>query len=110
VISTDASDYRSTRRRIGSLAILIGSAAIFIVVTGVAISSKLPDGLDRLAAQFGVPPTGHILQSPLGDYYVRQMGTTWSSRVSAGLLGILGIYLVCGIAGHLLARAKRSYS
>ena len=109
-ISILASDQRSTAPGFRNLAVLIGSAAVLIVVAGVAIGSNLPDGLERLALQSGVPLTGHVFQSPLGDYYVRQMGMTWPSRVSAGLLGIFGIYLVWGIAGHLLARAKRSYS
>jgi cobalt/nickel transport system permease protein len=110
VISALPSDHRSTAPRARNLAVLIGSAAILILVAGVAIGSNLPDGLDRLALRLGVPLTGHIIQAPLGDYYVRQLGMSWASRVSAGLLGILGIYLICGIAGHLLARAKRSYS
>ncbi len=99
------------KRQGRGLAPVIAGVAIFIAAIGVVIGSKLPDGLEKLALRLGVSFAAHpLFRAPLSDYYVRQLGTNWLSRASAGLLGILCIYAVCGVASHLLGRVRRSYS
>lgn len=96
--------------RLRMVAVVVAVVSMFVAAVGVAISSKWPDGIDRLAIRFGVPFSTHVLHAPLSDYYVRQLGATWASRASAGLLGLICIYAVCGIGSHLLGRTRRSYS
>lgn len=101
----------SRPRKLGTVAAAIALSSVLIAAVGILISSKLPDGLERLAVRFGVPFGIHpLLHAPLGDYYVHSLGMNWVSRASAGLLGLLFIYIVCGIGSHLLGRTKRSYS
>ncbi|HEX4748031.1 MAG TPA: energy-coupling factor ABC transporter permease [Bryobacteraceae bacterium] len=92
------------------LSFLIAFAAMMVVLCGVVVGSRLPDGLERLALRLGVPLAHPVLHAPLSDYYIRQFGRNWPSQATAGLLGIICIYLICATASHLLARARRSYS
>lgn len=97
--------------KLRTVAIAIASISLLIAAIGVAIGSNLPDGLERLALRLGIPFAAHpIFHAPLSDYYVRELGMNWASRASAGLLGLLCIYAVCGIGSHLLSRSRRSYS
>ena len=96
--------------KLRTMAAIIAAIAVFLAGASVAISSKWPDGIDRLAIRFGVSLSTHPLRSPLSDYYVHELGTNWASRATAGLLGLICIYVVCGIGSHLLSRTKRSYS
>jgi cobalt/nickel transport system permease protein len=99
------------KRKLRSLGALIASTAVVIATVGVMVGSKLPDGLERLALRLGVPFAANpLVPSPFSDYHVHGLGVNWASRASAGLVGLLCIYAVCGIGGRLLARARRSYS
>lgn len=101
----------ASKRKLRTLAVAIASVAVLIAAVGVGIGSKLPDGLEHLARRLGVPFAAHpVLHSPLSDYYIRELGVNWISRASAGLLGLLCIYAICGIGSHLLGRSRRSFS
>lgn len=90
-------------------AVAIG--AVFLASAGILLASALPDGLEHVAQALGMPFGAHpLFHSPLGDYQIQALGTGWFSRASAGLIGLLLIYLVCVLGGHLLARGRRSYS
>jgi len=99
------------KRKLRTLTATIALASAFIAAIGVAVSSKLPDGLEHLALRLGIHFGAHpVVNSPLSDYYIRELGMNWISRASAGLLGLLCIYAICGIGSHLLGRSKRSFS
>ncbi len=98
------------KRKLRNIAAAIAAASVLLAGFGVALSSRWPDGIDRLAIRFGVPLYTRIVHSPLSDYYVRELGTNWASRAVAGLLGLVCIYVVCGIAGLLFSKTRRSYS
>jgi cobalt/nickel transport system permease protein len=99
------------KRKLRTLAAAIALASVLIAAIGVGIGSKLPDGLEHLAQRLGVPFAAHpVLHSPLGDYYIRELGMNWTSRAGAGLFGFLCIYAICGIGSHLLGRSRRSFS
>ncbi|HSU33432.1 MAG TPA: energy-coupling factor ABC transporter permease [Bryobacteraceae bacterium] len=86
-------------------------ASILLASVGVLIASTLPDGLEHLAKALGIPFGGYpTLHSPLSEYQIQALGTSWLSRAGAGLIGLLLIYLVCALGGHLLGRGRRSYS
>jgi cobalt/nickel transport system permease protein len=111
VLGAVPSDPPSRPPKLKTVAVVIASVSILIAGLGVAIGSTLPDGLERLALRLGIPLTVHpLFHAPLSDYYVRQLGMNWASRASAGLLGLLCIYAICGIGSHLLGRSRRSYS
>jgi len=86
-------------------------AAVFLASAGVLVASALPDGLEHVAKALGVPFGAHpFLHSPLRDYQIRALGNSWLSRATAGLVGLILIYVVCALGGHLLGRSRRSYS
>ena len=86
-------------------------SAVLLASVGVLVASALPDGLEHVAKTLGVPFGAHpFLHSPLRDYQIQVLGNSWLSRASAGLVGLLLIYVVCALGGHLLGRARRSYS
>lgn len=92
----------------------IGALAIFslvLVPIGMIVASTLPDGIEHLAQKLRVPfGADTILHSPLRDYQIQMLGPSWFSRVSAGIAGLLLVYLACIAGSHLLARNRRSYS
>ncbi|MBV8896635.1 MAG: energy-coupling factor ABC transporter permease [Acidobacteriaceae bacterium] len=101
----------SRPRKLRTVAIAIASTSVLIAALGIAAGSSLPDGLERLALRLGIPFAAHpIFHAPLSDYYVRELGLNWASRASAGLLGLICIYAICGLGSHLLGRSRRSYS
>lgn len=110
ILGASATSTVTPQRKLRTVAVVVAGFSVFVAAVGVAISSKWPDGIDRLAIRFGIPFSTHILHSPLSDYYVRQLGVNWASRATAGLLGLICIYAVCGIGSHLLGRTRRSYS
>lgn len=94
-----------------SLIPAFGLTSVLLASVGVLIASTSPDGLEHLANALGIPFGAYpMLHSPLGDYQIQALGTTWLSRAGAGLIGLLLIYLVCALGGHLLGRGRRSYS
>ena len=94
-------------RTMGAIAI----ASVVLATAGIVIASALPDGIEQLAEKLQVRfRADSILHSPLRDYQVQALGASWFSRVIAGLIGLLLIYLACVIAGYLLTRTRRSYS
>jgi cobalt/nickel transport system permease protein len=95
--------YRAT----GAIAV----ASLLLATAGLVIASTLPDGIEQLAKKLQVPlHAGPLLRSPLRDYQIQALGASWFSRVSAGLIGLLLIYLACVIGSYLLTRTRRSYS
>ncbi len=99
------------RRLWRKAALGIAAASVFLAAVGVLVASTLPDGLEHLARTLGIPFGAHpVFRSPLSDYQIHALGANWFSRVTAGLLGLFLIYAICTLGGHLLARARRSYS
>ena len=105
---THASVNHSIRyRTIGAMAIM----SIVLITAGVTVASTLPDGIEHLAKRLQIHvSTGSIWHSPLRDYQVQILGASWFSRVSAGLIGLLLVYLACVAGSYLLTRTRRSYS
>src|SRR5579875_2518092 len=99
------------KRTLGRLVAAAGVAAIALAAVGILFASRLPDGLEHLAHTLSMPFGAHpVFRSPLNDYEIRALGTSWFSRASAGLLGLAAVYAICTLGGHVLSRARRSYS
>lgn len=89
----------------------VALASVMLAAVGIWVASRLPDGLEHLAQKLGLPfGVQGVLRSPLSGYEIAALGGDWFSRASAGLLGLVFIYVVCALGGHLLARGRRSYS
>jgi cobalt/nickel transport system permease protein len=88
----------------------IAAASLILGAGGVLVASTLPDGLEHLAKSLGMPFGHAVLHSPVSAYQIHALGATWFSRAIAGLAGLVLIYAVCTIGGHLLGRMRRSYS
>lgn len=86
------------------------AGSLVLAAGGILIASTLPDGLEHLAKSLGMPFSNGTLASPLGYYRIQALGPQWFSRAAAGIIGLILIYIVCTLGGHLLARARRSYS
>lgn len=90
---------------------LLAVLSVTLASIGILAASTLPDGLEHIANFIGAPFGAHpLFHSPLADYQIRALGAGWFSRATAGLLGLFFIYVICALGGHLLARARRSYS
>ncbi len=95
------------RRIVGAIA----GASLLLTLAGVIIASALPDGIEQLAKKLQLPFNTHaILHSPLRDYQIQALGASWLSRASAGLTGLLLVYLACAAGSYLVTRTRRSYS
>ncbi len=89
----------------------VAAASVTLAAIGILIASTLPDGLEHLARKLGMPFGVHpLFRSPLSNYQIHALGANWFSRASAGLLGLVLIYFLCALGGHLLGRVRRSYS
>jgi cobalt/nickel transport system permease protein len=94
-------------RTIGAIAMI----SIVLTTVGIMVVSTLPDSLEHLAERLQVHfSASSILHSPLRDYQIQMLGSSWFSRVSAGLIGLLLVYFACVIGSYLLTRTRRSYS
>ena len=90
---------------------VLAVASLTLAAFGIVIASTLPDGLEHVAKYLHMPFGAHpLFHAPLSDYRIYAFGTNWFSRAGAGLLGLLFVYLVCALGGHLLSRVRRSYS
>jgi cobalt/nickel transport system permease protein len=98
------------RLRWPKAAAAFAAGSLVLAAGGILIASTLPDGLEHLARSLGMPFGHAAFASPLGYYYIQALGTQWFSRAAAGIVGLILIYVVCTLGGHLLARARRSYS
>jgi cobalt/nickel transport system permease protein len=86
-----------------------GAVSAVLAAGAVVLASTLPDGLERLALTLHVPFEKRF-HSPLSGYRLSAVHEDWLSRATAGLAGLIVIYIVCAIGGKLLGRARRSYS
>lgn len=89
----------------------VALASVTLAAVGIWVASRLPDGLEHLAQRLGLPfGEQRVFRSPLSDYQIAAIGGNWFSRASAGLVGLVLIYVVCALGAHLIARGRRSYS
>jgi cobalt/nickel transport system permease protein len=108
-ISSDAAEptahpWRRAVAAVGVASLAIGSA-------GLLIASSAPDALERLGARLGMSWNPKpLLHAPMADYQVQWFSSASLNRATAGLLGMMAIYMICLLGGRLLARARRSYS
>jgi len=95
----------------GRAAAAVATASIALAAVGILVASTQPDGLEQLGNHLGIVFGAHpLFHSVLRNYQMSALGANWFSRASAGLLGLLAVYLICAFGGRLLARARRSYS
>lgn len=65
------------------------TAAVVLVVFGVAVASAAPDGLERLAEELGISDRARVLwRTPLSDYEVRFLPLGALREAAGGLAGI----------------------
>jgi cobalt/nickel transport system permease protein len=89
----------------------VALASVTLTAVGIWMASKQPDGLEHLAEKLGLPfGVQRVFRSPLSDYQIATLGGNWFGRAGAGLVGLVLIYVVCAVGGHLIARGRRSYS
>ncbi len=88
----------------------LAAASLVLAAGGVLIASTLPDGLENVAKTLGMRFGQPAFVSPLRYYRIEAFGSEWFSRTAAGIFGLVLIYVICALGGHLLARARRSYS
>ncbi|MGI8962185.1 MAG: hypothetical protein ACR2IV_20985 [Bryobacteraceae bacterium] len=80
---------------------LVALTSVTLAAIGVWVASRLPDGLEHLAQNVGLTFGAHqVFRSPLSGYEIAALGGNWFSRASAGLMGLVLIYIVCALGGH----------
>lgn len=91
------------RRLVGALA----GAAALLAGAGVLFASTAPDGLERLAGRLGL--VEHAFGgAPLANYQIHLFESAWLSKATAGLAGVVLIYVACVLFGKVLARSRAS--
>jgi len=98
---------RARQRAAGPLRGLavVGLAAVLLAAVGVLAVSAYPDGLEKLAQRIGLAErAGTLYATPLADYSLRWLGSSWAAQAGAGLLGLAAIYGVCVALGRLAVR------
>ncbi len=94
---------KSARRALGALA----AGALLLACIGVLFASADPDGLEKLAEEIGIAEHArNLMTTPLTDYEVSFLGSTWLSKATAGLIGLILIVALCLVVGRLLARRR----
>jgi hypothetical protein len=88
---------------------IVGLAAALLAVLGVLFASTNPDGLEKLAQRLGLAERARPLYlTPVADYSLRWLGSSWMAQAAAGLLGLALIYGLCVAIGRLVARRRSS--
>lgn len=86
---------------------IVAIAAIVLVAGGVLIASAAPDGLEKLATQLGLKDQVPAwLHSPFADYEARGFESTWVRKASAGLAGLVLVFIACSAVGRYFARQR----
>ena len=99
------------RRPVRSFTGAVALASLVLTSFGILIASTAPDGLEQLGMKLGLHwNNSPVLDSPLANYQIQALGASWLSKAAAGLLGLAAIYTVCVLGGHVLARARRTYT
>ncbi len=89
----------------------VGITSLVLGATGLLIASNAPDGLEQLSAHLGLRWNPKpLLHAPLADYHLQWFNSVSLNRATAGLLGMMIVYMICLLGSRLLARARRTYS
>ncbi|PYT11632.1 MAG: cobalamin biosynthesis protein CbiM [Acidobacteria bacterium] len=93
----------SGSRVLGAVAI----AAVTLVAGGVLIASAAPDGIWSLVGKLGLTAqTAPWLHAPLADYQVNGLESAWLRKATAGLFGLVLVYVACFLTGKFIARQR----
>ncbi|SRR5579884_2506398 len=92
------------------LALVLGFATLGVVALGVLISSRFPDGLERVAAGLGFASRirNAGLTSPFANYETRFFHSRWPAQASAGLVGAALLYGFGVLFGRTLKRKRQN--
>jgi len=86
---------------------VIGLLAVLVALAAALFASQAPDILESLTEKTGVASRARaLLWSPLADYQTWWLGGSWISKLAAGLVGLVLIYLACLGIGKLSARFR----
>ena len=81
----------------------IGGATVILVLVGVFVASRSPDGLQRVASDLGFASRG----SPaLPDYQPKLFSSRRAAQASAGLAGVALLYGFGVLLGKTLKRRR----
>ena len=91
------------------LVIVIVVFTALLIAAGTALSSRYPDGLERVAATLGFASRGAVgVGSPFANYETRFFHSRWPAQASAGLLGVVLVYGFGVLFGRSLKRRKHA--
>jgi cobalt/nickel transport system permease protein len=89
----------------GRTLIILSAAAVVLGVTGFVLASSAPDGIQKLALQFGLTAKSSF-HGPFADYTVNYFASPWLRRATAGLAGLLVIYGICAAVSKMITRQR----
>ena len=90
-----------------NLVILVGLMLAVVVALFSPLASSLPDGLERVAEDYGfLNRTAEPAYSFLRDYTVPGVSDSGISTILAGVLGVLVVFAVAFGVGVLLKRHR----
>ena len=84
---------------------LMLAAAVALAIVGILFASSLPDGLEKVAEKAGMShQSANLFQTPLKDYELSFVASSYLKRSAAGLIGIGLVYAACLLVARLIKR------
>jgi cobalt/nickel transport system permease protein len=86
---------------------ILGGIAILLAGAGFIIASAHPDSLETVADHLGIAANAKaLIDTPFADYQFAAARSDLTAKATAGLLGLLIVWLVCVGLGRLVAQRR----
>jgi ABC-type sulfate transport system permease component len=93
------------KKYLGMIALIM----VFLVIF-VPFASSNPDGLEKVAATFGVEEHQPLWNGLMADYSIGAIGNSYLSTVLAGVFGTFMVLLATFLLGRAIAPKRRAVS
>jgi cobalt/nickel transport protein len=89
--------------------VVIALIVVFLAVF-IPLASSNPDGLERVAENFGVEEHAPFWNGLMSDYAIAAIGNPYVSTLLAGVLGTFMVLIVAFLLGKAITPKNRKFS
>lgn len=84
---------------------VLAAASVILVVFAFALASTQPDTLEMISRKAGIEARAvSLLETPFADYQFAGLSSEALAKISAGVVGIAIVFLICAATARLLKR------